>query len=105
MRHSDNGSHANVALVFEGPAPVSALTRDFLAWIDREPRSYAETMEAWRTHCPRFTIWEDALADDLVCLERSAGARASEARVVLTPRGRAMLAAAPSSAVVVGAPA
>ena len=105
MKHSVNGWRADAALVIDEPAPISALTRDFLAWIAREPRSYAETMEAWRTHCPRFTIWEDALADDLVRLEQAEGARAREARVVLTPRGRAMLAAAPSSAIAVSAPA
>ena len=105
MKHSDNGSRADAAFVLGEPAPISALTRDFLAWIAREPRSYAETMETWRTHCPRFTIWEDALADDLVRLERAEGARAREARVVLTPRGRAILAEVPSSAIAVAAPA
>ena len=27
-------------------------------------------MEAWKTSCPRLAIWEDALADDLVYVER-----------------------------------
>ena len=72
-------------------APVSSLTRDFLTWVARRPRAYAEAMEAWRTHCPRFTIWEDALGDGLVRVENGAGTRLSEAKVVLTPRGRAIL--------------
>jgi hypothetical protein len=72
-------------------APVGALTRDFLAWVARRPRSYAEAMEAWRTSCPRFTIWEDALGDGLVRVENGAGTRLSEARVVLTSRGRTIL--------------
>lgn len=72
-------------------ASVGPLTRDFLAWVARRPRSYAEAMEAWRTHCPRFTIWEDALGDGLVHVENGDGTRLSEARVVLTSRGRAIL--------------
>ena len=59
---------------------VSAPTLQLLEWIDEQPRSYAETMEAWHSHCPRLTIWEDALADGLV--EVRAGS------VLLTPKGR-----------------
>ena len=39
------------------------LTTQLLEWLDRAPRTYDETMAAWRTSCPRFPIWEDALAD------------------------------------------
>jgi hypothetical protein len=35
----------------DAPA-IGTLTRDFLAWVAREPRSYAEAMEAWRSSCP-----------------------------------------------------
>lgn len=72
---------------------VGPLTRDFLAWVARQPRSYAEAMEAWRSSCPRFTIWEDALADGLVRVE-GGGSTMGEATVVLTPRGRDLLASA-----------
>lgn len=71
-------------------APTEALTRQFLEWVAKEPRTYAEAMDAWRTHCPRFTIWEDAIADELVKVE-SVGLSLQEARVVLTRRGRAHL--------------
>jgi hypothetical protein len=71
-------------------ATVHPLTRDFLAWVARRPRSYADAMEAWRSSCPRFTIWEDAIADGLIGEERGGG-RLSEIQVVLTPRGRAVL--------------
>lgn len=40
---------------------ADALLLDLLEWIAREPRRYSETMEAWRTSCPRLTIWEDAV--------------------------------------------
>ena len=69
---------------------VNSLTIDFLAWVASRPRSYAEAMEAWRTSCPRFTIWEDAIGDGLIRVE-SKGSRQSEARVALTARGLALL--------------
>lgn len=71
--------------------PVSALTRDFLTWIAGGPRSYAEAMEAWRSSCPRLTIWEDALGDGLICLEHQPGMGMDETRVLITARGRAAL--------------
>jgi hypothetical protein len=47
----------------------SALTIQMLEWLAERPRSYAETLEAWRTSCPRLTIWEDAVTDGLVRVE------------------------------------
>jgi len=38
-----------------------ALVLDLLEWISFRPRPYEEVMAAWRTSCPRLTIWEDAL--------------------------------------------
>jgi len=70
---------------------TSPLTLDFLTWLDRGPRSYANAMEAWRTSCPRFTIWEDAIEDGLFRLERGRGATLSGVAVVLTPGGTAVL--------------
>jgi hypothetical protein len=70
---------------------LSTLTRDFLSWLELTPRSYAETMEAWRSSCPRLTIWEDALADDLVRVEGGKGTSWGQQMVGLTPRGRAAL--------------
>ncbi|MCC6792863.1 MAG: hypothetical protein IT336_14325 [Thermomicrobiales bacterium] len=71
-------------------APIRSLTRDLLTWISREPRTYAEAMEAWRSSCPRLTIWEDALADGLVQVENR-GTSMGDAMVILTHRGRALL--------------
>jgi hypothetical protein len=61
------------------PAP----TLELLTWLDLRERSYAETMEAWRSHCPRLTVWEDALAERLVAVRGR--------RVVVTAAGRAVL--------------
>jgi hypothetical protein len=62
---------------------TTAPTLELLAWVDARERSYAETMEAWRSHCPRLTIWEDALADRLVAVQGRRG--------VVTPAGSALL--------------
>ena len=55
-----------------------------LTWIDEEPRGYAETVERWKTSCPRFAVWEDALAEGLV--------RVDHRIVLLTDAGREVLA-------------
>jgi hypothetical protein len=39
---------------------VENLTLDLLEWLIRRPRTYQETMEAWRTSCPRLPVWEEA---------------------------------------------
>jgi hypothetical protein len=48
-----------------------ALVRDLVSWVAREPKPYAEVMEAWQTSCPRLPIWEDALEHGLVVRERA----------------------------------
>lgn len=45
---------------------VEALILDMAEWIGREPRAYEEVMAAWRTSCPRLTVWEDAVDRGLV---------------------------------------
>jgi len=62
---------------------VSTPTLELLEWVARRPRSYGETMEAWRTHCPRLSVWDDAVIDGLV--------RVADRRVLLTTRGQAFL--------------
>ncbi len=39
---------------------VDNLILDLLAWLGPGPRPYDEVMDAWRTSCPRLTVWEDA---------------------------------------------
>ena len=42
------------------PDSVDSLMRDLLEWIGSDARPYAETLEAWRTSCPRLPVWEEA---------------------------------------------
>ena len=71
--------------------PARALTLQFLAWIANGERTYAEAMDAWRSSCPRLSIWEDAIIDGLVKFD--GGATRDHSRVTLTPKGRALLRA------------
>jgi hypothetical protein len=62
---------------------------ELLSWVSREPRSYPEAIEVWRTHCPRHSVWEDALGDGLIQVVRNG----RESHVALTDRGRSTLEA------------
>jgi hypothetical protein len=68
---------------------ANLLMLEFLAWLSSRRRTYAETMNAWQTTCPRHTVWEDAIMDELIQLNRSDELRDPE--VTLTPRGKALL--------------
>jgi len=63
---------------------ATAPTVQLLTWLAEQSRSYAETIEVWKTSCPRLSTWEDALADQLVRIDRGS--------VLLTPAGRELLA-------------
>ena len=76
-----------------GPDDVTAtitapLILDFLEWLTREPRPYAEVMEFWRTSCPRLTVCEDAVDRRLVIRRRT---DERPAVVEVTPLGRQAL--------------
>jgi len=47
---------------------VDNLILDLLEWIGPGRRPYRETMEGWRTSCPRLPVWADAT--DLGFIER-----------------------------------
>ena len=80
------------AVTSAGPSYVidpknEPLVLDLVEWIAREPRDYAEVMEAWRTSCPKLAIWEDASDRGLVARERVA----DRLLVVATALGRRLL--------------
>ena len=68
---------------------VDSLMFDLVEWLERRPRSYAEAMEAWRTSCPRLTVWEDAVDGGLVAIATEAD---GVMRVRATDHGRHRLA-------------
>jgi hypothetical protein len=66
------------------------LVLDLVEWIAAGVRPYAEVMDAWRTSCPRLTIWEDAVDLGFVVRVHRDGAGAM---VDVTPAGREFLRA------------
>jgi hypothetical protein len=71
------------------PLEVTASMLQFLQWVAGRERSYDETMDAWRTSCPRLSIWEDASIGGLVRLERSDAS--GDTIVVLTAQGHLLV--------------
>jgi hypothetical protein len=39
---------------------LESLILDLLEWLGSSPRPYSEVLDAWRTSCPRFPVWEEA---------------------------------------------
>ena len=66
--------------------PPSLIMIQFLTWVADRPRNYAQAMDAWRSTCPRLSVWEDAIIEGLVGIQSNANRTVS-----LTPRGTAML--------------
>jgi hypothetical protein len=69
---------------------IEPLVLDLIAAVALTPRPYAEVMSAWRTSCPRLTVWEDAVDGGLVACRTDGGALL----VAATEAGHAALVAA-----------
>ncbi|MHA7680774.1 hypothetical protein [Cupriavidus sp. PET2-C1] len=78
----DNDKDANL--------PASSHPGNLLE-LDATPRTFADTMEAWRTSCPRLSAWEDATTAGLVGMASRPGVPRAQAIVALTAKGRAAL--------------
>jgi D-3-phosphoglycerate dehydrogenase len=63
---------------------VDSLILDLLEWIGADPRPYGETVDAWRTSCPRLPVWERA--NDLGLISRRRGPQ-GDALVAVSPTG------------------
>jgi hypothetical protein len=68
---------------------VEILTLDLLEWLERQQRTYQETMDAWRTSCPSLPVWEEANDRGLVETVSANG----RSLVRVTPAGFALLRA------------
>ena len=63
---------------------IEPLVLDLVEFVIAEQRSYDAVMDAWRTNCPRMTVWEEAVSRKLVCCERD---RAGNSIVIATDQG------------------
>jgi hypothetical protein len=79
-----NSSPVDFALTAPRPLVV-----DLVRWVAVRTRTYRETMEAWRTSCPRLPVWEDALECGFVEVTRPDDR--DELIVAVTPRGLTFL--------------
>ena len=74
---------ARSSLAQRGETAPELLLLELLAWVADAPRTYAETIEAWRSNCPRHPVLDDAFTDGLIGV--------ADGFVVLTETGRARL--------------
>ena len=74
---------ARISLVRQAETAPEMLLRELLAWVADPPRTYTETIEAWRSNCPRNPVLDDAFTDGLIGVV--------DGLVVLTEAGRARL--------------
>ncbi len=65
-----------------------ALVLDLVEWVSQKPRSYEDVMAAWRTSCPRLTIWEDAVDGGFVARAQDP---ASGSSIHVTEKGLTVL--------------
>lgn len=66
---------------------VQSLILDLLEWAATRERTYEEAMEAWRTSCPRFPVWEDTNDRGFIAIEQVNG----RSMVRVTASGSAFL--------------
>jgi D-3-phosphoglycerate dehydrogenase len=48
---------------------VESLIVDLLDWVALRERTYEETIEAWRTSCPKLPVWEEARERKLIAIQ------------------------------------
>jgi D-3-phosphoglycerate dehydrogenase len=66
---------------------VEVLVLELLEWVARRDRSYDDTMDAWRTSCPRLPVCEETTERGLILIESVDGL----AWVRVTPAGIELL--------------
>ena len=74
----------------DAPSSRDPLILDLIEWCAKEPRTQAEVLDAWRTSCPRLTVWEDATERGLLTRKSIPG---SPPQVAVTAAGQAFLEA------------
>ena len=76
---------------------IEGLILDLLEWVAKQERTYKETMDAWRTSCPKLPVWEEARDRELIEVDAVAGVNV----VRITRVGRALLESIGSRSVLI----
>ena len=50
---------------------ITASTLELLTWVTARERSYEDVVEAWKSNCPRYAVWDDAVTAGLVTAGRN----------------------------------
>jgi len=75
--------------ISKASSSLDPLILDLIEWCAREPRTQAEVLDAWRTSCPRLTVWEDATERGFLMRTAKSG---EPPQVTVTAAGRDFLA-------------
>jgi hypothetical protein len=62
---------------------ITAPTLELLTWVTAKPRSYEDVVEAWKSNCPRYAVWDDAATAGLVTAGRDGVALTKHGLVAL----------------------
>ena len=68
-----------------------SLVADLVEWVAQSPRSYSDVMAAWRTSCPRQTIWEDCIDEGLLRVDGQSVQTTAQGFQFLAVHGRTEL--------------
>ena len=80
--------HLSIDAAAPAQPSLDPLVLDLVEWVAGAPRAYADVIEAWRTSCPRLTVWEDACERGFLLRRFERGVGAS---VHVTAAGSAFL--------------
>ena len=82
------GAIARAATHDAATQTLDPLVLDFVEWVAGAQRSYADVLDAWKTSCPRLTVWEEASERGFVMRQH---VPRQGVFIGVTPAGRAFL--------------
>jgi hypothetical protein len=62
---------------------ITASTLELLTWVTARERTYEGVVEAWKSNCPRYAMWDDAATAGLVTAGRNGAALTEHGLAVL----------------------
>jgi len=60
---------------------------ELLTWVTARERTYEDVVEAWKSNCPRYAVWDDAVTTGLVTAGRDGVALTESGSAALTALG------------------
>ncbi|MDX6439014.1 MAG: hypothetical protein QOF45_1597 [Gaiellaceae bacterium] len=66
---------------------ITASTLELLTWVTSRTRTYEDVVDAWKSNCPRYAVWDDAVTAGLVTAGREAVALTDSGLALLDARG------------------